>query len=170
MTAWLQSIDALFGFSASEAKELTAVQVCLRAVLVFLILIAYFRFAKKRFLGQATGLDAILFVVIGSIASRAISGTAPFFPSMAGSLMLIGMHWLISYITRDSKTLGALIKGHDTLLVRDGQVDHEAMAAAHMSGADLAEELRLKGIGDVAEILEARLERNGKLSVIKFRS
>lgn len=167
MTEWFQSLDAAFGFSASEAKELSTLQVCLRAALVFVILIAYFRFAKKRFLGQATGLDAILFIVIGSIASRAISGTAPFLPSMAGSLVLIGMHWLVSYLTRGSPALGELIKGRDTRLIRDGEVDRDALADAHMSGADLAEELRLKGVSDPSEIREARLERNGKLSVIR---
>lgn len=154
---------------ASEAKELSSLQVCLRAALVFLVLIAYFRFAKKRFLGQATGLDAILFIVIGSIASRAISGTAPFLPSMAGSLTLIVMHWLISYFAKDSSALENLIKGHATMLVRNGQVDREALAAAHMSDADLAEDLRQKGVSDVSEIREARLERNGKLSVIRRR-
>lgn len=167
MTELFQSVDAVFGFTATEAKELSSLQVCLRAALVFLILIAYFRFAKKRFLGQATGLDAILFIVIGSIASRAVSGTAPFLSSMAGSLTLIGMHWLLSYFSKDSNTLGALIKGRTTLLVRNGEVDREALAAAHMSDADLTEDLRLKGVSGLSEIREARLERNGKLSVIR---
>ena len=81
--------DALLGFSATKADELSMLQVCLRAVVVYLVLIGYVRFAKKRFLSEATGFDAILVIVIGSIASRAISGTAPFFSSLAGTFVLI---------------------------------------------------------------------------------
>ena len=95
--------DALLGFSATKADELSMLQVCLRAVVVYLVLIGYVRFAKKRFLSEATGFDAILVIVIGSIASRAISGTAPFFSSLAGTFVLILVHWVISYITRNSR-------------------------------------------------------------------
>lgn len=87
-TLWT-SIDALLGLSATKAEELSTLQVCLRALVVYLGLIGYVRFAKKRFLGEATGFDAILVIVIGSIASRAISGTAPFIASLAGTLMLV---------------------------------------------------------------------------------
>ena len=41
--------DALLGLSAAKADELTMLQVCLRAVVVYLVLIGYLRFAKKRF-------------------------------------------------------------------------------------------------------------------------
>lgn len=77
---WIAMIDSWFGFSATKPEELSVLQVCLRAAVVFLLLIGCIRFAKKRFLGQATGLDAIVVIVIGSISSRAISGTAPFIP------------------------------------------------------------------------------------------
>ena len=50
--------------------------------------VAYVRFAKKRFIGQATAFDFILVIIIGSIASRAIYGTAPFFASLAGTFVL----------------------------------------------------------------------------------
>jgi uncharacterized membrane protein YcaP (DUF421 family) len=54
------------------------------------------RFAKKRFIGQATAFDFILVIIVGSISSRAISGTAPFFASLAGTFVLILMSSHIS--------------------------------------------------------------------------
>ena len=97
MEALCQTIDTLLGVSATKAEELTIGQVCLRAVVVYIVLIAYVRFAKKRFIGQATAFDFILVIIIGSISSRAISGTAPFFASLAGTFVLILMHWIISF-------------------------------------------------------------------------
>jgi uncharacterized membrane protein YcaP (DUF421 family) len=163
------ALDQALGLSATRAEELAAWQVCLRAVAVFLILIVYVRFGKKRFLGEATAFDAILVIVVGSLASRAISGTAPFVASLAGTFVLVATHWVISYLVRDSKTLSYLIKGHDTVIVRDGRIDRKALKQSHMSADDLAEDLRSEGVEKASEVKEARLERSGKLSVIKRR-
>jgi uncharacterized membrane protein YcaP (DUF421 family) len=167
MDAFWHAIDDLLGLSATQAHELSWMQVCLRVVIVYAVLIAYVRFGKKRFLSQATAFDAILVIIIGSISSRAISGTAPFFASLAGTLCLVLIHWLISYFSRDSKTLSYLVKGKDTVLVQDGKVNRKALASSHMSDDDLAQDLREEGVEAATEVKSARLERSGKLSVVK---
>jgi len=167
MEALWAFIEAALGLSATKAEELSALQVSLRALVVFIILIGYVRFAKKRFLGEATGLDAILVIVIGSIASRAISGTAPFFASLAGTLVIVAAHWAISFFTRDSALLSYITMGRATVLIRNGRIDRKALRASHMSETDLAEDLREKGVEDPKDVKEARLERSGRLSVIK---
>lgn len=161
------TIDVWLGLSATKAEELTTMQVCLRAVVVYLVLIAFVRFAKKRFLSRATAFDAVLVIVIGSIASRAISGTAPFFPSLAGTFVLILIHWIISYCSRSSKFLSYFVKGTDTIIIRNGTVDRQALASSHMSDDDLDEDLRQQGVEAAMGVKSARLERSGKLSVIK---
>ena len=92
MEKLLSTIDAALGLSASGPQELGTLQMCARAIIVFVILIACVRLGKKRFLGEATAFDAILVIVIGSLSSRAISGTAPFVSSMAATLVLICTH------------------------------------------------------------------------------
>ncbi len=169
MDAIANVFDFFLGLSATRAEQLTTAQVCLRAAVVYLVLIAYVRVGKKRFLGEATAFDAILVIVIGSVASRAISGTAPFVSSLAGTFVLIMMHWLISRVTSSSIFLSFLTKGRDTVLIRDGTIDKAALRGAHMSDDDLNEDLRQNGVASPAEVKEARLERSGKLSVIKLR-
>jgi hypothetical protein len=73
--------ETLLGLSA-KADDLTLAQVALRAFLVYGALIVFVRLGKKRFLAQATPFDAILLILIGSIASRGVSGTAQFFASI----------------------------------------------------------------------------------------
>ena len=167
MQSALAIFDAVLGLSATKADELSTLQVCFRAVVVYLVLIGFVRLGKKRFLGEATAFDAVLLITIGSIASRAISGTAPFLASLAGTFVLIVAHWVISYLTQSSPMLSYLIKGHDTLIIRNGLVNHQALRGAHMSEDDLAEDLRQQGVNDPGKVKEARLERSGKLSVIK---
>jgi uncharacterized membrane protein YcaP (DUF421 family) len=159
-------LELLLGLSR-QAQDLSTAQVCLRAVLVFFILLLIVRLGKKRFLGQATAFDAVLVIIIGSIASRAISGTAPFVPSIAGTAVLVAIHWLVSLATRDNPTLSGFVKGHSSDLVINGKVQRPALRDAHMSDDDLAEDLRQQGVEAAKDVKSARLERSGKLSVIK---
>ena len=69
MLAMAELAETLLGLSA-KADDLTLAQVAVRAFLVYSALIVFVRLGKKRFLAQATPLDAILLILIGSIASR----------------------------------------------------------------------------------------------------
>jgi uncharacterized membrane protein YcaP (DUF421 family) len=166
MDALKDITDTALGLSL-RPQQLELWQICLRAVIVYLAMIMFVRFGKKRFLSRATAFDAILVIVIGSTAARAITGNAPFFETLAAVWILIAMHWVISYFTESSPTLGSLVKGNTTVLVRNGRVDRQALKDAHMSPDDLDEDLREQGIDDPKKVKEARLERSGKLSVIR---
>jgi uncharacterized membrane protein YcaP (DUF421 family) len=158
--------ETLLGLSL-RPQQLDVWQICLRAFLVYLAMIVLVRFGKKRFLSRATAFDAILVIVIGSTAARAITGNAPFFETLAAVWVLIATHWAISYFTRKSPKLGVLVKGNATVVIRDGRVDKKALMAAHMSPDDLEEDLREESVANPTQVKEARLERSGKLSVIK---
>jgi uncharacterized membrane protein YcaP (DUF421 family) len=160
-------LDTLLGLHASRASELSVAQTCARAFIVYLVLIAYVRFGKKRFLGEATAFDAILVIVIGSLASRGIAGGAPLGSTLAATFVLIAMHWVMSYFTRDWPAVSTLLKGRDTVLVKDGRIDREALGKSHMGMDDLAQDLRQQGVDDAAAVKEARLERSGKVSVVR---
>jgi len=163
----LRSIgETLLGLS-KPSSALDVGQLCLRAAIVYLVMILFLRLAKKRSLGRATVFDAILVIIIGSVASRAITGNAPFFGALAAVLVLIAMHWLISLGARGWPRLGWLVKGQSDLLIKNGKVDRGELKRAHMTDDDLAEDLRQKGVGDPTDVKEARLERDGVLSVIK---
>jgi uncharacterized membrane protein YcaP (DUF421 family) len=159
-------VELLLGLSA-KPDDITFGQIALRAILVYSALIAFVRMGKKRSLGQATPFDAVLIILIGSIASRAVSGTTPFFTTLFAVAMLIFLHFLMSYLSCLSMSFGSLIKGHPTVLIRDGRVNRQALRAAHMSDDDLEEDLRKEGVGSPTEVGEARLERDGKLSVLR---
>jgi uncharacterized membrane protein YcaP (DUF421 family) len=150
-----------------ESRDITVVQMGLRAAIVYVVTVLMVRLAKKRFMGRATAFDVILGIMIGSIVSRAVTGNAPFLPALAATAVLIGMHWLFSGIALRWHWFGTLIKDKPRVLVRNGDVDGLAMRQAHMTEHDLWEDLRRKGISRLGQVEEARLERSGNLSVIK---
>lgn len=162
----IEFFDNVFGLSL-KSEQLGYGHMAARAVLMYILLIVIVRSAKKRFLSNATAFDFILTVMIGSVAARALTGGAPFFPAMLAVVVMVGIHWMISWAGRGSATFSYLIKGHDTLLIKDGRILEKPLANAHMSRDDLEEDLREKGVSHTNDVKEARLERSGKLSVIK---
>jgi uncharacterized membrane protein YcaP (DUF421 family) len=158
--------DGLLGVG-EKAEELAAGQMFARACLMYIATLAVVRLGKKRFMAQATAFDVIVGIVIGSIVSRAITGNAPMLPALAATVGIMVMHWLFSAIALRWSGFGTLIKGQDTVVVRNGQVDRQAMRSSHMTDADLQEDLRQQSVDDVSKVAEARVERNGSLSVIK---
>ena len=159
-------IDRSLGLSL-KAEQLDIWHMALRALLMYALLLAIVRMGKKRFLGRATAFDVVLIIMIGSVAARGLTGGAPFFPATFGVVVLVATHWLISWCARRSPFVSRIVKGRDTLLVHNGSVIETNLGDAHMSSDDLNEDLREKGIADVTGVAEARLERSGRLSVIK---
>jgi uncharacterized membrane protein YcaP (DUF421 family) len=150
-----------------EARDLGAARMALRAVVVYAVTVVFVRFAKKRFMGHATAVDVILGIMLGAVVSRAITGNAPFLPTLAAGAALVAMHWVFSFGSYRSHMFGKLVKGEPRLLVRNGELDREAMRRSHISEHDLDEDLRAEGLDDPDGVKEARLERSGKVSVVK---
>jgi uncharacterized membrane protein YcaP (DUF421 family) len=164
----MDAVDVALGLGL-ESRDLIVLQMGLRAAVVFIVTILMVRLAKKRFMGRATAFDVILGIMIGSIVSRAVTGNSPFLPALAATAVLLGMHWLFSGIALRWHGFGSLIKDEPRTLIRDGQVDEQAMRKSHMTEHDLWEDLRGKGVSDLKQVAEARLERSGNLSAIKAK-
>lgn len=158
--------QSIFGVGL-ESKDIDVLQMAARAAIMYVVTICVVRMGKKRFMGGATVFDVILGIIVGSIASRAITGNSPLLPASGAIAVLVGLHWSFSAIAVRSKSFGTLIKGTPDLIIRDGQIDHDRLRKAHMSHGDLEEDLRGAGVMDANDVLEARLERSGELSVIK---
>lgn len=143
-------------------------QMALRAVIVYVSALAMVRIGEKRFLGRNTAFDVILGIIFGSVVSRAITGSSPFFPTLAAGLVLVVIHWLFAVASFRSDWFGTFVKGHSRLLVEDGNILWDAMQKSHISEEDLMTSLRIQaGSDELGGVAEARLERSGDISVIK---
>jgi uncharacterized membrane protein YcaP (DUF421 family) len=152
-----------------ESQQMEFWQMALRAVIVYAVTLAMVRLGKKRFMGKATAFDVILGIVLGSIVSRAITGNAPLVPSLAATATLIALHSVLTAVACRWHGFGEMIKGRPRVIVRDGRKDEAAMRIAHLTDRDLEEDLHRHGMTSIEDIAEARLERNGDISVIKSK-
>ena len=109
--------------------------------MVYVATVLVVRLGKKRFMGQGTAFDLILGIMPGSTVSRAITGTAPFVPALAGAGVLVAMRWLLSGVVLRWHAFGTAFTACERLLVRGGKIDREAMRRSHMTQRDLREDL-----------------------------
>jgi uncharacterized membrane protein YcaP (DUF421 family) len=151
-----------------KATELTLFHISLRAFLIFAAGLVLVRLGDRRSLAQKTAFDAIFIVLLGSMLSRAINGTAPFFTTIAAAVVLMIIHRVFAFASYKSHWFGQLIKGKTITVVRNGEVDWQELKRALVSKHDFEEDLRLAGkTDDVSTIQAARLERSGDISFIK---
>jgi uncharacterized membrane protein YcaP (DUF421 family) len=164
----LQNFFLTFLGPDGKASELTLLHISLRSLFIFIIGLALVRIGDRRSLSEKTAFDAIFIVLIGSMLSRAINGTAPFFTTIAAGIVLMVIHRACAFGACKSHAFGKLLKGEPVTLVRNGKIDHAEMRRSLVSEHDLEEDLRLDArTEDVSTIASARLERSGDISFIK---
>ena len=167
MNTFSQSLQTLLGLGI-EPKELTFLQISIRAVIVFVVTIVMVRLSTKRSLAEKTAFDAVLVVILGSMLARAINGSGPFFATLGGGLILVLLHRFFGLTAYYSHAFGILIKGKPAVLVQNGTLQRKNMLWNHISEHDLQEDMRLEAqTEELSSIKVARLERSGDISFIK---
>lgn len=142
-------------------------QMIVRAAVVYLLTIMLVRIGNARFMAKGTAFDLVLAIILGSVASRAITGNAPFFGALAAALTLVGLHWVFAALAFHLDSLGGWLKGRSQVLIRDGKLQPQALRHSHITERDLLESLRIQTkTTDISSVREARLERNGEISFV----
>jgi len=167
MNAFWNSFEIFLGLGV-EPKDLTLVQISVRGIIVFVATLIMVRLGHKRSLAHKTPFDAVLLVILASVLSRAINGSAAFFSTLGGGVALVVLHRIFAHLAYHSHEFGILVKGKPDTIVRDGECDFEMMRRNHVSIHDLEEDMRLSAhTDDLSKIRVARVERSGDISFIK---
>jgi uncharacterized membrane protein YcaP (DUF421 family) len=164
--AMFDFIDDLLGLTI-DSHELEWHHMALRAVIVYVVVLAITRSGHKRFLGKGTAFDVIIGILLGSIASRAITGNAAFFPTLVACAVLVSLHAIFAWSAFRSRRFARVIEGNPVTLIRNGQKVSAALRDSDVTDEDLQEALYTQGVSDVNQVYLARLERSGKVSIVK---
>ena len=163
----LQGLREFIGIG-NEQENLAFWQMALRGIIIYITAVALVRVGEKRFMGKNTAFDVILGIILGSVLSRAITGNAPFLPTVAVGVVLVTLHWFFSVIAFHSDRFGTILKGSKRKLVENGKIDWNNMRKSHIGENDLMGALRSNGqISSIDEVEVAHFERSGDISVIK---
>ena len=139
----------------------------LRAVVVYVVLLAMIRLSGKRTMGQFTPFDVLLIVLLGNAVQNALLGKDT---SLLGGLLLaavlITLNWTTGWLTARNRRLERLIEGVPVILARDGRLLHDVLRKELVSLNDFEEALRQNGEIGLADVKIAILETDGRISVV----
>jgi uncharacterized membrane protein YcaP (DUF421 family) len=138
----------------------------LRALVVYLVMVAMLRLGQRRMMSRNSPFDLVLAIIVGSVASRAVTGNAPLVATLAAAAALVAVHWAAAAVAFRFHRVGYLLKGEPRVVVRDGRLERDAMRRSHITERDLEQELRRAGVARLEDVGIAILERDGRIAVI----
>ena len=142
-------------------------QECCRAALIFVFGLALVRAAGRRSFSKWSALDIIVSILVGSNLSRALTGNAPFWGTLAATMVLMALHALLAHGAARDALCSRLFEGRPRPIGSDGRLDRDAMKRNAVSEADLMEALRKSGISDLGQTKLLVLEPSGNITVLK---
>jgi uncharacterized membrane protein YcaP (DUF421 family) len=138
----------------------------LRGLIVYIFLLVMLRITGKRQTGQLATFDLVLLLILSNAVQNSMNGGDN---SLLGGIIsattLIGMHYLVAFLTFKSKRLEAWIEGTPRTLIHNGVLDQKVMRDELLTRHDLAAALRAAGCADLEHVRVATLENNGQINV-----
>ena len=150
--------------------EIAVAEKVLRSVIVYLFLLAAFRLAGKRQLGQMTAFDLVVLLIISNVVQNALIGNDNSLGGgLIGATVILILNGIVAWLTARYKQVERVIEFSPTILVKHGRVLRANLRREQLSMAELRADLRQQGVSSLNDVRYAILEENGRLSVIHRR-
>jgi uncharacterized membrane protein YcaP (DUF421 family) len=160
---WELAIQEIIG---PDSEAINWWQMVIRGIFIFMFSLMLARLGDNRIFGKSTTFDIVLSIILGSLLSRAITGNAPFFPTVITTAALVLLHMVLAKMAVYTH-IGKYIKGREQQLIKDGRLLQDAMRKQQITEHDILEAVRQKGRTQALEEVEAAfLERDGSISII----
>ncbi len=141
--------------------------IVLRATAMFALLYVLIRLLGKRELGQMTPFELVLLVVMGDLIQQGVTHNDF---SLTGGMLAIGTFafWALtlSWATYHFPKLKNVLEGEPRVIVKYGKIIEANLRRDRLTRDEILSEMRLAGIGRLADVQWAILEPQGKISFI----
>lgn len=160
----MELLITIFG----EGKDLNALQMSSRGIVVFFVALILIRISGRRSFGVRSPLDNIITISLGAIMSRAVVGASDFVPVIVCCFVIVLMHRAVGWLIAARKRFGGIIEGHKILLFDDSQFLDDNMKRALVCKEDIMQGVRKSALTeDMGKIEKVYMERNGDISAIR---
>jgi uncharacterized membrane protein YcaP (DUF421 family) len=141
----------------------------LRTLTVYVVVLAGVRLSGKREVGQMTPFDLTLLLLLSNAVQNAMTGPDT---SLAGGVVaaatLLILNYFIADVSGANRRFRKFIQGEPSLIVHEGEVIEAHMAKEHVSMDELERAMREHGISDYHQVALAVLEVDGSISFLKY--
>jgi uncharacterized membrane protein YcaP (DUF421 family) len=148
--------------------QVSAGEKVLRAILIYLFLIAILRIVGKRELGQANTLDLVVLLLVANAVQNGIIGNdVSVTGAVIGAVTLFAINELVTRTAYAFPWASRAVEGDPSLLISEGQPIHKALRRSGISLPELRAIARRQGFPDLAAVHTALLETNGVVTMFR---
>lgn len=140
----------------------------LRGAGCYLGLLVLLRLTGKRSFGEMSPFDIVVLILVGGALRSAMVGKddsflGPFFAVIG----VLALDYLVGALATVSPTFNRLLEGRSALLAKSGALVPGALRRHRIPEAVFERELREHELASLDRVEEARLEVNGRISILK---
>lgn len=173
----MERLVAVMGsVSAGVSKDLFHLQVpweekVIRALVVYVFLLLALRVFGRRELGQFTAFDLVVLLTLSNILQNAMIGSDnSLLGGLIGATVLLTANFGLAYAVFRSRSVQRFVAGEPRILILDGVLQNQALAAQRLTEQDLLATVHNQGLEDFSQVHLAISEPNGIISVIPKRA
>lgn len=145
------------------------VQIVLRTLVIYLVVLLGVRLSGKREVGQMTPFDLTLLLLISNSVQNAMTGPdTSLLGGIVAAATLLMVNYLVAELSGLNRRFRRVVEGSPTLLVHNGQAIESHMARERVSHDELTRALREHGIANLTDVALAVLEVDGSISCLKY--
>jgi len=153
-------IDSMFHL------HLPLLEKILRPIIVYLCLVAFLRLFGKRELAQLNPFDLVVLLCLSNTVQNSIIGDDNTVSGgIVGVFSLLSINWLLTRILYWMPNMNQALEGSETVLIRHGVVDHEAMKREALTDLELKTVLHKQGLSEYSQVHQCVLEPSGNFFV-----
>ena len=140
-----------------------------RTIILYFLIMVGLRLMGKRQIGELEPSELVLTMMISDLATVPMQDFGiPLLAGVIPILTLLAISMLLSQISLHHLRFRAVVCGTPSVLIRNGEIQQEAMRRNRYTLDELLEELRGQGISNIADVKYAVLENSGQLSVLPW--
>ncbi|HEX6608996.1 MAG TPA: YetF domain-containing protein [Chloroflexia bacterium] len=164
-------MDAIFDIDWRRlfVPELPILEILIRGTVIYLGIFILLRLVLKRETGTLGITDLLVVVFLADAAQNAMAGD---YHSITEGLILVGtiVFWsyALSWLGYRFPRVQRFINPPPLLLVKEGRMIPRNLRQELLTSDELMSQLRQQGVRDLAEVKEAFMEGDGRISVIPY--
>src|SRR5271157_3137010 len=133
-----------------------------RPILVYFALVVLLRVFGKRELAQLNPFDLVVLLSLSNTVQNAIIGDDNSITGgVIGAFALLAINWLVVRVLFRSPRLTRALEGRSAVLIRNGQLDTQALNRESLTREELLSVVHRQGFEDFHQVRRCELEPNG---------
>ncbi|WP_460612631.1 DUF421 domain-containing protein [Hymenobacter seoulensis] len=166
LAASIKPFDWQRFFLSEDAPPLFLLEVALRCVVTYLLILGALRVTGRRGVRQLSIFELSIILALGSAAGDAMFyDDVPMLHVTVVFVMVSALYLLFNRLTERFPRFSDWLEGAPILLVENGEIKHQALEKQNLTQKELFGELRQYQIEHLGQVRRAYMEATGNVSI-----